>query len=251
MIGKDVPVRRCCRPSPSCRGRAPRAASTRLQAAEFLYETRLFPELEYTFKHALTHEVAYGSLLQERRRALHARIVEAIERLLRRPPRRAGRAARPPRLPRPSSGTRRPRFGRAGDASGRPRSAYPSGGGTLEQALDGARPTARDRTTGPSRPSTSCSSSCAQRSSALAGSDAPAMPARSRAASAEPSATHRRAWLRVAIWLIEPVFCWRAAEAIESASARSTIARAASVTIRYSQVLALPTRSGKPYRSGD
>jgi predicted ATPase len=52
-----------------------------LQAAEFLYETRLFPDREYTFKHALTHEVAYGSLLQERRRALHARIVEAIERL--------------------------------------------------------------------------------------------------------------------------------------------------------------------------
>jgi tetratricopeptide (TPR) repeat protein len=52
---------------------------TRLQAAEFLYEARLFPDLAYTFKHALTHEVAYGSLLQERRRALHARIVEAIE----------------------------------------------------------------------------------------------------------------------------------------------------------------------------
>jgi class 3 adenylate cyclase/tetratricopeptide (TPR) repeat protein len=52
-----------------------------LQAAEFLYETSLFPERAYTFKHALTHEVAYGSLLQERRRALHARIVEAIERL--------------------------------------------------------------------------------------------------------------------------------------------------------------------------
>jgi class 3 adenylate cyclase/tetratricopeptide (TPR) repeat protein len=52
-----------------------------LQAAEFLYETRLFPDREYTFKHALTHEVAYESLLQERRRALHARIVEAIERL--------------------------------------------------------------------------------------------------------------------------------------------------------------------------
>jgi len=50
-----------------------------LQAAEFLYETRLFPEPEYTFKHALTHEVAYGSLLQERRRALHARIVKALE----------------------------------------------------------------------------------------------------------------------------------------------------------------------------
>jgi tetratricopeptide (TPR) repeat protein len=53
----------------------------RLQAAEFLYETRLFPEPEYTFKHALTHEVAYGSLLLERRRMLHARLVEAIEAL--------------------------------------------------------------------------------------------------------------------------------------------------------------------------
>jgi len=53
----------------------------RLQAAEFLYETSLFPEVEYTFKHALTHEVAYGSLLQERRQVLHGRIVEAIERL--------------------------------------------------------------------------------------------------------------------------------------------------------------------------
>jgi len=53
----------------------------RLQAAEFLYETSLFPEIEYTFKHALTHEVAYGSVLQERRRALHACIVEAIEKL--------------------------------------------------------------------------------------------------------------------------------------------------------------------------
>jgi class 3 adenylate cyclase/tetratricopeptide (TPR) repeat protein len=52
-----------------------------LQAAEFLYETSLFPNLEYTFKHALTHEVAYGSLLQERRRALHAHIVAASERL--------------------------------------------------------------------------------------------------------------------------------------------------------------------------
>src|SRR5262249_28317391 len=52
-----------------------------LQAAEFLYETHLFPERAYTFKHALTHEVAYGGLLQERRRSLHARIVEALEAL--------------------------------------------------------------------------------------------------------------------------------------------------------------------------
>jgi tetratricopeptide (TPR) repeat protein len=54
---------------------------TQLQAAEFLYEVSLFPSVEYAFKHALTHDVAYGTLLQERRRALHARIVAAIERL--------------------------------------------------------------------------------------------------------------------------------------------------------------------------
>jgi class 3 adenylate cyclase/tetratricopeptide (TPR) repeat protein len=56
-------------------------ALAHLQAAEFLYETRLFPERAYTFKHALTHEVAYGGLLQERRRVLHARIVAALEAL--------------------------------------------------------------------------------------------------------------------------------------------------------------------------
>ena len=63
------------------------------------YETSLFPDLEYTFKHALTHEVAYGSLLHERQRALHARIVEAIEtlysnRLIEQAERLAHRAAR-------------------------------------------------------------------------------------------------------------------------------------------------------------
>lgn len=51
-----------------------------LQAAEFLYETAL-PDLEYSFKHALTHEVTYAGLLRERRRDLHARIVGALERL--------------------------------------------------------------------------------------------------------------------------------------------------------------------------
>ncbi|MFQ5657509.1 MAG: AAA family ATPase [Candidatus Methylomirabilales bacterium] len=58
-----------------------RRGLSRLQGTEFVYETRLFPDLEYTFKHALTHEVAYGGLLQERRRALHARLVEVIESL--------------------------------------------------------------------------------------------------------------------------------------------------------------------------
>jgi predicted ATPase len=41
----------------------------------------VFPDLEYTFKHALTHEVAYGALLHDKRRALHARIAVAIETL--------------------------------------------------------------------------------------------------------------------------------------------------------------------------
>jgi predicted ATPase len=54
-----------------------------LQAAEFLYETSLSPELEYTFKHAVTHDVAYTSLLQQQRRDLHARIVTALEKLSR------------------------------------------------------------------------------------------------------------------------------------------------------------------------
>ena len=51
----------------------------KLQSAEFIYETNLFPEVEYSFKHALTTEVAYGALLHERRTFLHARIVKALE----------------------------------------------------------------------------------------------------------------------------------------------------------------------------
>ena len=50
-----------------------------LQTAEFLYETGAYPELEYAFRHALTHDVAYASLLHERRQSLHARILAAIE----------------------------------------------------------------------------------------------------------------------------------------------------------------------------
>ncbi len=50
-----------------------------LQAAEFIYEQPAFPEPEYTFKHALTQEVAYNSLLMERRRSLHGRAARAIE----------------------------------------------------------------------------------------------------------------------------------------------------------------------------
>jgi predicted ATPase len=56
-------------------------AFERLKSSEFLYETSPGPEIEYTFKHTLTHEVAYGRLLAEPRRTLHARIADAIERL--------------------------------------------------------------------------------------------------------------------------------------------------------------------------
>ncbi|MBI3798113.1 MAG: AAA family ATPase [Deltaproteobacteria bacterium] len=52
-----------------------------LQAAEFIYEQPAFPEPEYTFKHALTQEVAYNSVLIERRKVLHERTAQAIEAL--------------------------------------------------------------------------------------------------------------------------------------------------------------------------
>jgi class 3 adenylate cyclase/tetratricopeptide (TPR) repeat protein len=50
-----------------------------LHAAGLLDQRALFPDLEYGFRHALVHDVAYESLLHERRRTLHARILEAIE----------------------------------------------------------------------------------------------------------------------------------------------------------------------------
>src|SRR5262249_6716600 len=52
-----------------------------LQHKEFLYEQPAFPEVEYLFKHALTQEVAYNSVLQEQRKALHERTAQAIEAL--------------------------------------------------------------------------------------------------------------------------------------------------------------------------
>jgi class 3 adenylate cyclase/tetratricopeptide (TPR) repeat protein len=80
VIGKDVPLSLLLAiadaPEP-----AVRAELASLQAAEFLYETRLFPDLEYTFKHALTHEIAYGGLLHDQQRALHARVAAAMEQI--------------------------------------------------------------------------------------------------------------------------------------------------------------------------
>ena len=80
VVGKDVPLA-LLQGIAELPDEALRRGVDHLQAAEFLHETGLFPDLEYSFKHALTHEVTYGSLLQERRRELHARIVDAIETL--------------------------------------------------------------------------------------------------------------------------------------------------------------------------
>jgi class 3 adenylate cyclase/tetratricopeptide (TPR) repeat protein len=80
VVGKDVPfvLLQAIAELPDERLRR---GLDHLQAAEFVYETGLSPDLEYTFKHALTHEVTYGGLLRERRRHLHARLVDTIETL--------------------------------------------------------------------------------------------------------------------------------------------------------------------------
>jgi len=52
-----------------------------LQGLELIYEKSLFPELEYIFKHAITQEVAYNSLLLKRRKEIHEKIGQAIEQL--------------------------------------------------------------------------------------------------------------------------------------------------------------------------
>ena len=52
-----------------------------LQAGEFIYEQPAAGDVEYTFKHALTQQVAYEAILRERRRVLHERVGSAIESL--------------------------------------------------------------------------------------------------------------------------------------------------------------------------
>src|SRR5262249_39682854 len=46
---------------------------------EFIYEQPATGDIEYTFKHPLAHDVAYNSVLIERRKALHERVAQAIE----------------------------------------------------------------------------------------------------------------------------------------------------------------------------
>src|SRR5262249_23041629 len=80
VVGKDVPLG-LLQSVADVSFEALRGCLDHLQTAEFVYEIGLSPDPEYSFKHALTHEVAYGSLLQDRRREIHARVVDAIETL--------------------------------------------------------------------------------------------------------------------------------------------------------------------------
>jgi class 3 adenylate cyclase/tetratricopeptide (TPR) repeat protein len=80
VIGHDVPFTLlhaiCGLPEDRLRG-----LLDNLQAAELLYPTQSFPDLRYTFKHSLTHDVAYNGVLREWRRDVHARVLDAIEQL--------------------------------------------------------------------------------------------------------------------------------------------------------------------------
>ncbi len=78
VIGHDVPAA-LLQPIAEIDDEALHMALAQLQAGEFLYHTRFLPEPEFGFKHALTREAAYASVLHERRRHLHLRTVEQAE----------------------------------------------------------------------------------------------------------------------------------------------------------------------------
>jgi tetratricopeptide (TPR) repeat protein len=78
VVGQDVPFA-LLEAVADVRDDSLRAGLARLQAAEFLHETTVFHGPEYWFTHALTHDVAYSSLLHERRRILHLSILGAME----------------------------------------------------------------------------------------------------------------------------------------------------------------------------
>jgi class 3 adenylate cyclase/tetratricopeptide (TPR) repeat protein len=80
VVGKDVPLR-ALETIAEIQGSELRRALGRLQRAELLRKVRTFPESLYTFRHALTHEVTYSTLLGDRKRALHRTVLDAMERL--------------------------------------------------------------------------------------------------------------------------------------------------------------------------
>ncbi len=78
VIGIDIPLS-LLEAVTEVSGEVARRALRSLQTAGFIHQTSLFPDLEYCFRHILTREVAYSTLLKAQRRALHARAVAAIE----------------------------------------------------------------------------------------------------------------------------------------------------------------------------
>jgi len=133
VIGRDVPFALLQAIVEDGEGEL-RQGLAHLQGAGFLYEANLFPELEYTFKHALTHDVAYGSLLQERRVTLHLRILETLER------RRTGQPAEEiERLARHALGAeawdKAVRYLRQAAQKTIARSSYEAAAGLLQEAL--------------------------------------------------------------------------------------------------------------------
>src|SRR5262249_38420719 len=78
VIGQDVPSNLLHEISGLSEEVLPRFID-KLQAAEFIYTTQLFPDLQYTFKHSLICDVAYSSVLRKRRRDIHARVLAAME----------------------------------------------------------------------------------------------------------------------------------------------------------------------------
>lgn len=80
VIGHDVPLSLLKEISSLPDGEL-RGLLNNLQTAEFVFPTQLFPDFQFSFKHALTHDVAYAGLRSERRREIHQRVVVAIERI--------------------------------------------------------------------------------------------------------------------------------------------------------------------------
>ena len=165
VIGRDVPLA-LLREVAGLTDEALRRAIAHLQETAFLYEARRFPDVAYTFTHSLTQSVSYESVLLSRRRALHARLVDEIERLYAGSAGGAGGAAGPARPARRGLGAggdvlpagraeggravRQPRGGkplragarRAAASAGEPR-AIGAGGGPDRRAGAGAPPDRR------------------------------------------------------------------------------------------------------------
>ena len=79
VIGREFGLRLLTRISEMAE-EVPRYLDT-LKHLELIHEKRFFPELEYIFKHAVTQDVAYQSLLVQKRKELHGAIGRAMEEL--------------------------------------------------------------------------------------------------------------------------------------------------------------------------